>query len=920
VLRVVWSELVHRRGRTFALLAGIIVATTSFAVLTGTSSTQRLEVQGTVARSFRGDYDILVRPNDSRSARERRTAAVQANFLSGITGGISMRQWRRIEKLPGVGVAAPLANVGYVMPTAEMPIDISRALPANGRALVRADVTWRSERGLTRVPDAPDFAYVTDDSLRNEPPESQADPYRRYSLREGDAERPVCYAGFDTTGLALDGPFSPLYRSQLGCFSRDGGRGRWFFGPLRSLSPRVVLRWSFPLLLTAVDPDAEARLTGLDRRVRSGRYLRASDKPQVSQPRGRRKLPARFLPVLAADRIFVDEQADVALRRVDERALDRWRRPFDVDGDTLSPLGYLLRAPAGPISAREQVGAAAAYRQLLRELRDPDRYLFEEVSALWRIGPAGQVSRPADPLVWKNSAYSDWAFPSPAARDRAFRAIEPFVASGAGSGPDTAAPTLRAVGTFDPGETSADTRSTEPPLTTLQPPALTARDTASDRQLGGRPLRPNTSLGGYLTQPPALLTSLRAARAFGPPTFPDLDRDKPISAVRVRVTGVTGADAVSRERIRQAAQRIATQTGLDVDITAGASGAPTALDLPAGRFGRPALALDELWIRKGVATRVLDAVDRKSLVLFALILVVCSLFVTNATSAAVGARRTELGVMSAVGWDTRRLFTVVLLEVGVIGIAAGVTGALLSLPLAAVAGVGASVPRAAAAAAAATLLALLAGLVPALRAARSNPVEAIAPVVLDARKAWRPRGLGGLALINLVRTPGRTALAALSVAFGVCALTLLVAVTVAFKDTLVGTLLGDAVAIDVRGTDYLAVAAMIFLSAAAVADVLYLNVRDRAAELATLRATGWDETVLGRLIAAEGLAIGALGGSTGALVGLCAAALFAGAVPLALVGTAIGTALVGMLLAVLAALAPAAWLRRAPMLALLAGE
>src|SRR3954454_3540556 len=115
VRRVVLAELLHRRSRSLALLLGIVVATTSFTVLTGTSDSQRLEVRGTVAKAFRGDYDVLVRPRGSRTARERRTGQLQPNFLSGLFGGIGDRQWHRIERLPGVQVAAPIANLGYVL-------------------------------------------------------------------------------------------------------------------------------------------------------------------------------------------------------------------------------------------------------------------------------------------------------------------------------------------------------------------------------------------------------------------------------------------------------------------------------------------------------------------------------------------------------------------------------------------------------------------------------------------------------------------------------------------------------------------------------------------------------------------------------------------------------------------------------------
>ena len=60
--RVAVAELTHRRSRTLALLLGILLATTSFTVLTGASRSQRLEVRGAVSRSFRTPYHVLVRP------------------------------------------------------------------------------------------------------------------------------------------------------------------------------------------------------------------------------------------------------------------------------------------------------------------------------------------------------------------------------------------------------------------------------------------------------------------------------------------------------------------------------------------------------------------------------------------------------------------------------------------------------------------------------------------------------------------------------------------------------------------------------------------------------------------------------------------------------------------------------------------
>ena len=145
----------------------------------------------------------------------------------------------------------------------------------------------------------------------------------------------------------------------------------------------------------------------------------------------------------------------------------------------------------------------------------------------------------------------------------------------------------------------------------------------------------------------------------------------PISAIRVRVADVGGYSERSAERVRLVAEQIAARTGLDVDITLGSSAAPQTVELPAGSFGRPMLRLTESWSALGVASIITQAVDRKSLVLFVLVLVVCVLFLANAVSAAVRDRRSELAVLSCLGWPVRRIAALILGEVALLGLIAG---------------------------------------------------------------------------------------------------------------------------------------------------------------------------------------------------------------------------------------------------------
>ncbi|MFG2105008.1 FtsX-like permease family protein, partial [Micromonospora echinaurantiaca] len=99
-----------------------------------------------------------------------------------------------------------------------------------------------------------------------------------------------------------------------------------------------------------------------------------------------------------------------------------------------------------------------------------------------------------------------------------------------------------------------------------------------------------------------------------------------------------------------------------------------------------------------------------------------------------------------------------------------------------------------------------------------------------------------------------------------------------------------------------------------------LNIRDRATELAALRATGWTDPELGRLVGYEGLLLGGLGALTGAALGVAGAAWLVGDVPGALLLVAGLTAAGGVLLTAGAALAPATLLRRLPTARLLAEE
>jgi len=914
---MILAGLRRRWGRAAALLLGVLMATTGFTVLTGSTATSRLVVEGTVDEHARGAYDILVRPADARTNLEAGRGLVKANFLAGLYGGITAEQWHRIEAIDGVDVAAPIAMLGYVTAfVGAVTVDVTELVdPSLETQLIRVNFTWSGDRGLTNAAEpAPAIIYVTKRPLvRLKELPAAGEPV----LYDDGVYRPQDECGPDSFAAIYE--VQPDGRTLPLCLGRYPGdqRGR-VGGAEAQLTPRGTFIFHgaetprllaeiiapMPMLAAAIDPTTEARLVGLDRAVVKGRYLTGSEAATAD---------GIGAPVLLAADPYLDERADAVAERIANPDLAGLDNPgvsrlvaaatpqaaAPAEGQAVQDL---YRKSTVAASLDQADGASVVFVQLLRaEAADYD------VEPDGALRPRTAPDTAAAALT--SAANSGFTAMPWLATDSAHRATSPAS--------DTTMGLLhfgQPVGVFDRARLAVGD-GLGAPLETYTQSSATGADERSRDLLGGQPLLPTSNMGGYLSTSPSVLMALDTL--WQPGGAADA-----ISAVRVRVAGVTGFDDLSRERVRLVAEDIAAATGLDVEVMLGASGSPQTIELPAGRYGRPELRLHELWSKKGVAAAIVQAIDRKSAILFGLILVVCVLFVANAAAAAVRDRRRELAVLACLGWPRHRLAGLFLGEVLLLGGLAGVASAALARPLGAAIDVQVSAGRAWLALPVAVGLCLAAASVPALRASRAHPAAALhrgvsPPGRLGGR---RRRRVLGLALANLRRAPGRTALGAVALAVGVAGLTLVAAVTWAFHGTVTGTLLGDAVSLRVRGVDLLAVVATVVLGAFAVADVLYLNVRDRAAELAALRATGWSDAALGRLIGYEGLGMGLLGAAAGAGIGLAAAAWFVGELSPSLLRAAVLTAGAGLAIATAAAVVPAVLQRRAPMSILLAEE
>jgi hypothetical protein len=404
VLNMVVAGLRHRIGRATALFVGVLVAATGFTVLTGATETSRLRVAGEVAAHASGAYEILVRPKGARTELEQQRGLVRPNFLAGQYGGISVAQWRAVQAMAGVDVAAPIAMLGYASTWTRVTLDITDAVDrSKAQQLIEVRPVWTADRGLSGAVDrSAGLVYVTTNPLAfpTDVP-AMVDDTTEIDYSDG-LRRPAMYECYDhwfMTGLPYERLGNGTTAAVCPAVVYDSHEQRRAASDAAQLNPdgtftvggtvadRLLARVlvPMPLLVAAIDPTAEAALVGLDRAVVDGRYL-APHEPAVelsSDGIGDQPSP----PALLVNRPAFDEELRVRTRQLDLTQLESG--PATVAGRTGEQIRVLEGLPAvpgteGTSSARTVVDG---YQPTLRGGADAELGFLVNTSVLRQIGP-----------------------------------------------------------------------------------------------------------------------------------------------------------------------------------------------------------------------------------------------------------------------------------------------------------------------------------------------------------------------------------------------------------------------------------------------------------------------------------------------------------------------------------------------------
>lgn len=445
-------HLMFRRWVRPALLGlGLLLVTLGVILIATVSRSVIVVVEEDISRFWRTTYDILVRPPGARNPVEEKYGMVEANFTSGLRGGISFKQYQAIREIPDVEVAAPITALGYI------PVWI--------------DPTEQ------RTPSSPGVYFAEKSLVVDEGAHRWEDSFGIY---EYVGPIPPDVPRWE---VGQPQPFPGLYYDETARYVNH--------------HPQLYL------LLAAIDPEQEAALVGLDRALLRGEYLTGRERLVVTHedtsnwpPEMNMANPltmVKNLPVLINATPYVHFTSTIRMSRV--------ILPEDAqDLKTILERGgaeYLDTITEREVLKEHTVDSQTAYRQMIEHLFDPtsvqvlyslDEYRRPEPRAYREISPPFSHQKPVLELVLPGPWEGNWNI---------LRSVVFF---------------LQPKGVFDIAGISRPAEVSQVPLETYFPPEVVLRYDEDGQPVSPTPVRPTLVPDRYMSQPPLMLTTIEAAR------------------------------------------------------------------------------------------------------------------------------------------------------------------------------------------------------------------------------------------------------------------------------------------------------------------------------------------------------------------------------------------------------------------------
>ncbi|HLS07433.1 ABC transporter permease [Lentibacillus sp.] len=802
MIRFIWQNWWRRKERFILLIIGALIVSIGLTYLVGISDVNKGTIVDTLEQRWTASYDIVVRPEGSRSVTEDKNL-LEPNYLSGMSGGISIEQYETIKEIAGVEVAAPIAMIGYGDYEVELDtIDITE--PALYR-LVQEKVT---NNGIKEI----------------------SEPWNMYF--------PVKYWSNLNKG--------PEY-----------GVG----------SPDPILNVSSSFLLAGIDPEQEAKLVGLDEAILTlgnSRYFSEDDTVSYSAVSDVHQFPA-----ILSTHAYVDQDIHFTLEELDvqfgneEEAEETMEMVKDRGGAK-----YLDTVP-GDLKEQYSYTSEELFKIFFSSIAGVDMETGEpyesEYKALPQAGGEWMPFRPSPveyspvespymerwPFAYEvNKVYNDGDVFSVYLNTETFR--EPL---GFGTNSDDW-PRVHPkwIGFYNPSKLDiSQDPANELPMETYRPASA---DLVLDPQLNpvnpSKTLKPTDDPYGFLTNPPDMLTTIEAAES--------ILGDEPISAIRVKVAGVSELGEESQATLEKVASDIEEATGLITDITLGSSPQLTLTYVPSLNDEEAIGWIQQPWVHIGSAISLFREANLGLTGVLASVIGVAIIYVWATSLVSMFSRRHEFAVLLSIGWRPSQVSKLLFIESMIIGcFVAMISWTMLGL-ISTFSGTPIELMRFFLTGFSGFAIYSLGAVIPAWLTRNISPYEAMrtGEITSTSARLLKTRGLISMAFNHFMGKWKRSILSVIAIALPTGLLALFLYITFRLQGIMYTTWIGQFVALEVGPVHYTALIVALIIAILTAAEIMWQNIAERQSEIAVLKATGWRNRTVRYLVWLEGICSGLL--------------------------------------------------------------
>jgi hypothetical protein len=622
MLRFVINQWLRQRGKFTLRLVGALIISAGLSLMFNLTDSSQGTVEQTLQKKWTSAYDIVVRPKGSQMSTESKNLP-EPNYLNGINGVISIKQYETIKKMNDIEIAAPVAVMGHVMSN----VSFEKAIKIPSRpGIYRFTVTTYIQNGFKKEQQSKTVLHLAQ-------------------------------------GTKVQVPENASFISeQIDGFSTAVARN--------------------PGLIVGIDPKEEARLVGLDKSVRTtnkARYSNSTDHHESGAANNQ-----NIIPILVNPNSFIKGGSyDYDIERLDAPYQTEQDQPKLIDKVIKTqPKRSIINSPLASYPAKSiqhlSIPTAKVEETYLRTMVEKTNSLQTD----FEYAEGGQLVYQSGPLQFQSTLSpftSRWsnAFEVSATStrisgigvekelisDKGFRSLTSMgqkVKKPEPGSSNVRCPFLqfKVVGLYDP----KNIKVSKDPLNEL--PMETYRPSSADLVLDakGEPVNPAKSIDtsgnpvGLLTRSPNILTTIDSARA--------VNGEHAISSIRLKIKGASTVSEASEPQLQDVKQHIEQQTGLMVTITKGSSPQPVVTKVVDD--GKTLGWIEEPWIHIGAAMTIFRETSVGfSGVIFAM-LAFAIVYVLSTSYVSMLARRKEFAVLLALGWRTKDLYKIILIDAAIL--------------------------------------------------------------------------------------------------------------------------------------------------------------------------------------------------------------------------------------------------------------